>query len=72
MHNCAAQCNYISMDRFDIAFASKDISRKVSAPTIGDMIALKRLMRFQNQIMISLNILLNYLKDLIGLRTKLP
>ena len=42
----AAQCNYIGLDRVDVAFAAKEISRRVSTPTEDDVVALKRLMRY--------------------------
>ena len=41
-----ARANYLAQDRSDIVFAVKELSRSMSAPTIGDMKALKRLSRY--------------------------
>ena len=42
----AARLNYLVLDRPDILFASKDCSRRVSAPRNGDWTALKRVVRY--------------------------
>ena len=41
-----ARTNYLSQDRGDIQFSVKELSRKMSSPTSGDWIALKRLGRY--------------------------
>ena len=43
---CAARANYLSQDRADIQFATKEISRKMSEPTRADWEKLKRLGRY--------------------------
>ena len=40
---CAARANYLSQDRPDIAFAAKECCRRMSAPTVMDMKALRRI-----------------------------
>lgn len=40
------RCNYLSSDRAGITFATKKLSRRMSAPTVSDMVALKRLCRY--------------------------
>ena len=42
----SARCNFLAIDRMDIQFASKECARKMSAPTEGDWIRLKRLGRY--------------------------
>ena len=42
----AARCNYLAQDRADISFASKELCRDFSAPTIRSWIRLKRLIRY--------------------------
>ena len=42
----AARANYLCLDRPDIGFATKELMRRLSAPTIGDEVALKRLGRY--------------------------
>lgn len=42
----AARCNYLSMDRPDIMFASKEVCRDMSKPTIASLKRLKRIGRF--------------------------
>ena len=42
----AAKLNYLSQDRVDISFASKEISRHMSSPKIGDDVLLKRVVRY--------------------------
>jgi hypothetical protein len=41
-----ARANYLSQDRTDIQFATKEICRKTAEPTIGDWEAMKRLGRY--------------------------
>jgi hypothetical protein len=42
----AATLNYLSLDRPDICFSSKELSRKMTDPDEGDIVALKRLLRY--------------------------
>ena len=42
----AARANYICLDRPDIGFATKEAMRRLSAPTVEDMTALKKIGRF--------------------------
>ena len=42
----AARLNYMSLDRADLSFASKEASRGMSAPTKGDVVRLKRILRY--------------------------
>ena len=42
----AALANYLSQDRPDIAYASKEVSRAMSAPSVGDLVGMKRLGRY--------------------------
>ena len=42
----AARLNYLALDRPDILFASKECSRRMSAPRNGDWTALKRVVRY--------------------------
>ena len=42
----AARANYLSMDRPDLAFATKELCRRMSAPTKADVEALRRAMRY--------------------------
>ena len=42
----AATLNYLSLDRPDISFSSKELSRKMTDPDEGDIVALKRLLRY--------------------------
>ena len=42
----AAKCNYIGLDRADVCFAAKEVSRKMSSPSKSDMDHIKRLIRF--------------------------
>ena len=42
----AARCNYLSSDRPDISFATKELCRSMSAPREEDMGSLKRVCRF--------------------------
>ena len=42
----AAKLNYLGQDRVDIAFASKEISNKMSCPLVGDEALIKRIVRY--------------------------
>jgi len=42
----AARANYLGMDRPDIAFSTKELCRRMAAPTQKDMSALRRVARF--------------------------
>ena len=42
----AARCNYLSVDRPDIPFETKELCRKMSCPTELDMVALKHRCRY--------------------------
>ena len=42
----AARANYLCLDRPDIGFATKEAMRRLSAPTKGDEVALKKLGRY--------------------------
>ena len=42
----AARMNYLAMDRADIQFATKEICREMSAPTVGGRRRLKRSARY--------------------------
>ena len=42
----AAKANYMSQDRPDISFASKELSRSMARPRVGDEMKLKRLARY--------------------------
>ena len=42
----AARCNYLSLDRADITFATKEVTRRMSKPCNEDWAALKRLGRY--------------------------
>ena len=44
--SCAARANYLGMDRPDLAFASKELCRRMSAPREGDLEALRRLAQY--------------------------
>ena len=41
----AARCNFLGLDRPDVQFAAKEVSRGMANPTQGDVIRLKRLVR---------------------------
>ena len=41
-----ATLNYLSLDRPDISFTSKEVSRKMSNPNVGDLIAFKTILRY--------------------------
>ena len=42
----AARINYMALDRSDLAYASKEASRGMAKPTRGDVIRLKRILRY--------------------------
>ena len=42
----AARMNYMALDRADMAFASKEASRGMARPTRGDIVRLKRTLRY--------------------------
>lgn len=42
----AARANYLAMDRADIAYAAKELCRRMKAPTATDLSALKRVARY--------------------------
>ncbi len=42
----AARANYMAMDRADIAFAAKELCRRMKAPTAIDLSALKRVAKY--------------------------
>ena len=42
----AAKLNYLAQDRADLSFASKEISRRMSAPAVGDEVLLTRAVRY--------------------------
>jgi hypothetical protein len=42
----AARANYLSLDRPDLAFATKELCRRMSAPTYRDLEALRRVCRY--------------------------
>ena len=43
---CAARCNFLGLDRPDIQYAAKEVSRGMSKPTVENMENLKRLARY--------------------------
>ena len=42
----AARCNFLGLDRPDIQYAAKEVSRGMAKPTVDDMTRLKRLARY--------------------------
>jgi hypothetical protein len=42
----AARLNYMSLDRADLSYASKECSRGMAKPTVGDIVRLKRVLRY--------------------------
>ena len=42
----AARCNYLGLDRPDVAFAAKELCRRMSAPDKASRLALQRLVRY--------------------------
>ena len=42
----AARCNYLSLDRPDIQYASKEVCRWMSDPNWSDWLAIKRIARY--------------------------
>ena len=37
----AARCNFLGLDRPDVQYAAKEVSRGMASPTVGDVIKLK-------------------------------
>ena len=46
---CAARCNFLGLDRPDVQYAAKEISRHMAKPRQRDVVALKRLGRYLKQ-----------------------
>ena len=44
----AARLNYMSLDRADLSYSSKEAARGMAKPTVGDVIRLKRILRYLN------------------------
>ena len=42
----AARCNFLGLDRPDIQYAAKEVSRGMARPTNRDLLRLKRLIRY--------------------------
>ena len=42
----AARANYLAQDRFDLAFAAKELCRRMAVPRLSDLVALRRLCRY--------------------------
>ena len=42
----AARINYMALDRADLSYASKEASRGMANPTVGDCVRLKRILRY--------------------------
>jgi len=42
----AARANYLALDRLDIAFAAKELCRRMSVPRASDLVALRRLAQY--------------------------
>ena len=42
----AARCNFLGLDRPDVQYAAKEVSRGMASPTVGDAIKLKRLAKY--------------------------
>ena len=43
---CAARANYLALDRVDVAFAAKELCRRMSSPVWADLEALRRLAQY--------------------------
>ena len=43
---CAARCNFLGLDRPDLQYSAKEVSRGMARPTINDMHRLKRISRY--------------------------
>ena len=41
-----ARANYLAQDRFDLAFAAKELCRRMAVPRKSDLVALRRLARY--------------------------
>ena len=44
--SAVARCNYLAADRFEIAFTTKELCRPMANPTVMDVKAMNRLIRF--------------------------
>ena len=42
----AARINYMALDRADLAFSAKEASRGMASPTKGNVVRLKRIIRY--------------------------
>ena len=42
----SARANYLAQDRFDLAFAAKELCRRMVVPRKSDLVALRRLVRY--------------------------
>ena len=42
----AARCNFLGLDRPDVQYSAKEVSRGMAKPTSGDLVRLKRLARY--------------------------
>ena len=42
----AARANFLSLDRPDVSFSAKELCRRMSAPRVADLLALRRLARY--------------------------
>merc|ERR1712026_662312 len=42
----SARANYLAQDRFDLAFAAKELCRRMAVPRRSDLVALRRLARY--------------------------
>ena len=42
----SARANYLAQDRFDLAFAAKELCRRMAVPRQSDLVALRRLARY--------------------------
>ena len=42
----AARLNYMSLDQVDLSYSSKEAARGMAKPTVGDVIRLKRILRY--------------------------
>ena len=44
--SAVARCNYLAADRYETAFAKKELCRSMTSPSVDDLVAIKRLCRF--------------------------
>ena len=49
IRRAAAKVNYLSQDRLDLAFASKELSRHMANPKAGGEVLVKRVVRYLKQ-----------------------